>query len=79
MLIGFMAICVALNLIVILIKYDKRRYLDLTIDVLALILIMSVFAATNESRAIGTFGSMIVSVWLYFKPPTLPKSLKDLL
>jgi uncharacterized membrane protein len=70
-----MSICVALNLIVILVKYEKKRYLDLTIDILALILIMSIFSATNEARAIGTFASMVVSVYLYFKPPKLPKEL----
>lgn len=75
MLVSIMALFVAMNFIVILIKYEKKRYLDFTIDVLILILIMSVFSATNESRAIGTFASMIVSIYLYFRPPKLPKGL----
>ena len=75
MTVALMSIFAALNIIIILIKYEKERYLDMFVDVTILVLIMMVFSGTNESRAIGTFASMIISVYLYVRPPKLPKGI----
>lgn len=75
MLLAIMAICVALNLIVILIKYERRRYLDAFLDSVFLVLIAMIFSSSFNALVVGTFASMIVSIYLYIKPPHIPKGL----
>lgn len=70
-----MSICVALNLIIIMIKYEKQRYFDALLDTGTLALIAMFFSSSFNALVVGTFASMIVSIYLYIKPPHLPKGI----
>lgn len=59
----------ALNLIIIKIKMDKKRYEDGIFDLLLLILITVVFSGTYGGLVVGTIGSMFISLYLFASPP----------
>ena len=66
-----LGLSVAFNIIIVIRKYRLKRYLDATLDLGLLVLIGMVFSGSFYALAVGTVGSMIISIYLYFRPVTL--------
>lgn len=73
MSIVIMGMALAFNLLIVLWKYQRSRYLDATLDGALLVLVGIVFSGSTEALAIGTIGSAIVSIYLLINPPKFKK------
>ncbi len=58
-----------LNLIIIKVKLDRKRYSDAILDGGILALVGIVFKSTISGLMIGVVASSIVSLYLFFSPP----------
>lgn len=63
------AVCVSLNLILVVVKYNLRRWRDFFTDIFFLTLVAMFFSSSFYALVVGTFASLIVSIYIYFKPP----------
>jgi hypothetical protein len=61
----------AANIIFILFKYEKARYADATMDLFLLVVVGIVFGGSYAGLVVGTIASLVISVYLYIKPPKL--------
>ena len=61
-------VAVALNLLIVIWKFQASKYIDAAIDGSLLILVALVFSGSPAALIIGTIGSLIVSIYLIFKP-----------
>ena len=68
MLIGIVGIALAFNLIILIWKVKKARYVDFLIDITCMIFICWLFSTTMTSLCIGMIGSMLVSLYLLIRP-----------
>lgn len=64
-------LAVAANIIFILFKYEKKRYTDCTLDFILLVLVTMVFSKSYGALVVGTVASLMISIYLYIKPPKL--------
>lgn len=64
-------IVVALNIIFILFKYEKQRYSDALLDTFLLVLVTVTFMGSYAGLVVATVASMLISIYLYVKPPKL--------
>ena len=62
-------VCTAFNFIVILFKFQRKRYLDAILDLTIFIAISSLFTGTISGMSVGMVASATVSVYLWFRPP----------
>lgn len=69
---AIIGVAVALNLIIILWKFNQSRIFDGIIDSVLLGLVATVFSGSYGALVIGTIGSLIVSLYLLLSPPRLP-------
>jgi len=63
-------LAVSLNLIIILIKFNRRRFLDGVLDASLLVIVAIVFGGSFNALVVGTVASTVVSVYLWCSPPT---------
>ncbi len=70
------AISTLLNVVFIKIKVDKKRYLDASVDLGLLILVFIVFKGSFGALATGTVSSMLISIYLWFSPPSKARNNK---
>ena len=70
------AISTLLNVVFIKIKYDKARYMDAGVDLILLILVFVVFKGSFGALATGTVSSMLISIYLWFSPPSKASEMK---
>ena len=74
----FMAgLAVAANFIWLKFKYDHERYSDMALDVIIMVLLSFMFTGTASGLAIAMVGGFVISVYLYYSPPHLPKQTAD--
>lgn len=66
-------IAVAFNFLIIKHKFEKQRYADGTLDVILLAVISLLFAGSFGGLVVATIASAIISLFLLFYPPKLPK------
>lgn len=66
-------IAVAFNFLVIKAKFETKRYADGILDVFLLTIISFLFAGSFGGLVVATIASAIISIFLYFYPPKLPK------
>lgn len=69
---AIIGVVVALNIIFILFKYEKQRYSDAITDTILLVLVTVVFMGSYAGLVVATVGSLIISIYLYLKPPKFP-------
>lgn len=67
------AIAVVLNVVFIKWKYDCKRYLNATVDLLLMIGVMYLFKGSFDALVVGTIASAIISIYLFFSPPRMPE------
>lgn len=71
-IVATLAIAIGFNCIVLISKFRRNRYFDATLDTLILIAVSILFSGSITGLAAGTFGSMLVSIYLWFKPVKFP-------
>jgi hypothetical protein len=62
-------IAAAINILVIKVKVEKKRYGDATMDGSILVLLSYVFGGTFNGLITATVASSVVSIYLWFFPP----------
>lgn len=67
-----MGMVTAINLAVLWLKFTKARYLDLTLDIIAISLLTTFFGGTMGGMGIAMVASAIITTLLYFRPPKWP-------
>lgn len=65
------AICTAFNFLIVLYKFQTKRYLHALVDTACFVSIAFLFAGTISGLQIGMMASMIVSLYLLVRPPKL--------
>jgi len=61
-------IAVALNLLIVLRKFQAGQHLNALIDGTLLVAVAMLFSMSTAALIIGTIGSLIVSIYLIFFP-----------
>lgn len=64
-------IVTALNLMFVKMKFDRKRYEDGALDLLVLVALSFVFGGSFGGLVVATVSSLMISIYLYFSPPTL--------
>ena len=67
-------VAAAFNLLVVKLKFTKGRYEDAALDILALVFLSVLFGGTMGGMIIATIASAIISISLFFSPPTFTTS-----
>lgn len=63
-------IATVLNLVILIIKYKRKRYTDAFLDTFLLVLVFAVLKGSELMLLIGIFSSLAISIYLWFFPPT---------
>jgi hypothetical protein len=72
MLFVLIGVITAFNFIVLLVKYKLGRYFDLFLDVVCLAILTNMFSSAGQGGTIiAMISSLIISIYLFFNPPTL--------
>ena len=74
MLLTLAIIAAIANIILLLIKFQKSRYLDGALDLFLLWVVFTYLKGSELIILIGIFSSLAISIYLWFNPPspTLP-------
>ncbi len=65
------------NIIILFIKYNSGRYIDLFFDISLLLSIGFITAGSVAGLSAGMLASTIISLFLLFKTPKIVKDLQD--
>lgn len=65
LLLGLM---VSFNFIVLIRKYRLKRYADATLDMGLLAILCVLFSGSFNALIVGSFASLFISIYLYFRP-----------
>ena len=68
-------IVTAINIIIVKMKFERRRWEDATLDLTLLVIITLVFGGSYAGLVVGTVASMVISIYLYASPPTFTKDI----
>ena len=71
---ALIGVATSFNFIVILVKFNRGRFLDAILDIGIFIAIASLFTGTISGMSVGMVASAIVSIYLWFNQPTFFKS-----
>lgn len=74
MLMLFAVIATVFNLIILIIKYKRKRYTDAFLDTFLLVLVFTVLKGSELMLLIGIFSSLAISIYLWFSPPIPAKA-----
>ena len=74
-----LGIIVALNIIIIKMKFDKARHEDAIFDVLLLVLVTVVLNGSFAGLMVGAISSLFISIFLLASPPTFFSGLNGVL
>lgn len=73
MLILFAVAATVLNIVILIIKYKRKRYEDALLDTALLIAVFYVLKGSQDMLLIGIFSSLCISIYLWFAPPNFRK------
>lgn len=65
-----LGLVVAMNFIIIKIKFDKRRIEDGIFDIALLLFITAIFSGSYAGMIVGTIASLFISIFFLASPPT---------
>jgi len=65
-----LGVVVALNFIIIKIKFDRKRIEDAIFDIGLLLIIMGLFSGSYAGLVVGTIASLFISLFFLASPPT---------
>lgn len=66
-------IVVAANIVFVFFKFDKGRAPEAVMDLFLLIVVTIVFSGSYGALVVGTIASLLISIYLYAKPPKVSK------
>lgn len=66
-------VAVAISLLMFKLKFEASRWGDLTLDIFFFTLLAWLFHGSEIGAVIAVTASLCISVYLYFKPPKMPK------
>lgn len=72
-----LGLMVSFNFIVLIRKYRLGRYADATLDMSLLAILCFLFSGSFNALIVGSFASLFISIYLYFRPVYLFSSSKD--
>ena len=58
------------NLVILIVKFKRRRYEDALLDTFLLIIVFWILKGSEMMLLIGIFSSLFVSIYLWFSPPS---------
>ena len=61
------------NLVILIVKFKRKRYEDALLDTFLLVIVFLVLKGSEMMLLIGIFSSLFVSIYLWFAPPKLIK------
>lgn len=61
------------NLVILIIKFRRKRYEDALLDTFLLVVVFLVLKGSEMMLLIGIFSSLFVSIYLWFAPPKFIK------
>lgn len=61
------------NLVILIVKFKRKRYEDALLDTFLLVLVFLVLKGSEMMLLIGIFSSLFISIYLWFAPPKLIK------
>lgn len=61
------------NLIILIIKFRRKRYEDAMLDTFLLVVVFLVLKGSELMLLIGIFSSLVISIYLWFAPPSFIK------
>lgn len=61
------------NLVILIIKFRRKRYEDALLDTFLLVIVFLVLKGSEMMLLIGIFSSLFVSIYLWFAPPKFIK------
>ena len=64
------------NLVILIVKFKRRRYEDAILDVSLLIVVFWILKGSEMMLLIGIFSSLFVSIYLWFSPPNFIRKVK---
>ncbi len=74
--VGFMlGLVILFNFILMLNKFKQDRFLDVTIDIIIIIVVSLLYGVTIVGGMAATIGSLFISIYLYYKPLSTKKTM----
>lgn len=64
------------NLVILIIKFKRRRYEDALLDTFLLVIVFWILKGSEMMLLIGIFSSLFVSIYLWFSPPNFIRKAK---
>lgn len=61
------------NLVILIIKFRRKRYEDALLDTFLLVIVFLVLKGSEMMLLIGIFSSLFISIYLWFAPPKFIK------
>lgn len=61
------------NLVILIVKFKRKRYEDALLDTFLLVVVFLVLKGSEMMLLIGIFSSLFVSIYLWFAPPKFIK------
>ena len=61
------------NLVILIVKFKRKRYEDALLDTFLLVVVFLVLKGSEMMLLIGIFSSLFISIYLWFAPPKLIK------
>ena len=58
------------NLVILIVKFKRRRYEDALLDTFLLVIVFWILKGSEMMLLIGIFSSLFVSIYLRFSPPS---------
>ena len=58
------------NLVILIVKFKRRRYEDALLDTFLLAIVFWILKGSEMMLLIGIFSSLFVSIYLWFSPPS---------
>ena len=64
------------NLVILIIKFKRRRYEDALLDTFLLVIVFWILKGSEMMLLIGIFSSLFVSIYLWFSPPSFIRKVR---
>lgn len=61
------------NLVILIVKFKRKRYEDALLDTFLLVVVFLVLKGSEMMLLIGIFSSLFISIYLWFAPPKFIK------
>ena len=58
------------NLVILIVKFKRRRYEDALLDTFLLVIVFWILKGSEMMLLIGIFSSLFISIYLWFSPPS---------